>query len=226
MLGIDWSNSVLAPLIVAAITAIFTAVITRRRVRARHQARIDAAPRKYVAALDSLISRGITEGITNAIINGRAIVAARNNLRSSLVSIAGYLNSEIDRLSGELGQSFIEIKGLDPSRAQNPDPLVIYESIQVLSRIWPSKKEQIEVEIRKVLVELGLSASAVKPPPEDMPPPNARVPRTPISPIPTPSANPRVQEDVYVPEPEIVRVPEKVLRQSGTKERNRHFTIL
>ena len=43
-----------------------------------------------------------------------------------------------------------------PQPGAPSDAKQAYDTIQVLVRIWPSKKQQIEVEIRKLLAELGL----------------------------------------------------------------------
>jgi hypothetical protein len=32
----------------------------------------------------------------------------------------------------------------------------VYETIEVLAKKWPAKKDQVEIELRKVLAELGL----------------------------------------------------------------------
>lgn len=151
---LDLTNNIIAPLAVAGLTGCATWIIAQLRF----QRRVDAAPRQYIQHLDSLISRAATEGIPQAIVNARSIVAARNTLRSSLLSISKYLNSEIDRLSKEIGEPFeqIEMRGAEAGRpVLEPDEA--YQTIQVLARIWPSKKTQIEVEIRKLLAELGLS---------------------------------------------------------------------
>lgn len=154
---LDITNSILAPLIVALITGLFTWILAQRK----NQKKIDAAPRKYVEQLDILIKNGVAGGVENAVLNARAIVSARNSLRNSLVAISSQLNSEIDRLAIEIGE--------DVSRPQGPssrdrdrryldiNAQVAYNTILVLSKVWPAKKEQIEVEIRKLLAEMGLS---------------------------------------------------------------------
>ena len=40
------------------------------------------------------------------------------------------------------------------------DAQTAYNTIIVLSKIWPAKKTQIEVEIRKLLAELGLTSNS------------------------------------------------------------------
>lgn len=125
-------------------------------MRWQQRKKVEAAPRKYVAELDALIQRAIKEGDDFAIVNARAIVATRNSLRASLVAISSQLNSEIDRLSQEIGQPVPQHQTVNATGPQAPSASEVFRTIQVLSRIWPAKRVQIEVEIRKLLAELGL----------------------------------------------------------------------
>ena len=59
-------------------------------------------------------------------------------------TISRSLNSDIDTLEEQLN---------NPD--QYPDESM-FETINTLHKIWPSKKAQIEVEVRKTLTELGL----------------------------------------------------------------------
>ena len=175
--GVDVPNHILAPLTVALI--LFVAGIVWAAVTARFRKKIAAAPRQYVDELDKLIGRAIAEGETNAVINARAIVSARNSLRDSMAVIASRLNSEIDRLADDIGESHglwtlaaqvsvaqgmqspattTESSAAQPASASGDEEIrsAAWQTIQVLSRIWPAKKVQIEVELRKVLAELGL----------------------------------------------------------------------
>jgi len=156
----DIINNIVAPLIVAiiigAITGVFGWLLANRRI----QRKLDAAPRKYVEELDQLIKNAIAEGPTKADVNARAIVSARNSLRKSLISISGNLNSEIDRLASEIGEEVIHQPA--PS-TRTPAYSEIskdraFQTIEVLSKVWPAKKTQIVVEIRKLLAELDLGS--------------------------------------------------------------------
>jgi hypothetical protein len=160
MLGLDIPNNIIAPLIVGVISAIAAYLVAKLR----QQKRIDAAPRRYVEELDKLIKQAYAEGENKALVNARAIVAARNSLSESLVSISKNLNSEIDRLSTEIGAPIarLEVVSADPHHATNHAE--IYQTIEVLYRFWPTKREQIEVEIRKLLAELGLPITSAPPP--------------------------------------------------------------
>ena len=151
---------VLAGLAVAGLSAVAAYFYRGEKERKR----VGEAPFIFVRRLDELIKRGTKEGPDHAIINARAIVAARNSLARSLVSISSSLNSEIDRLAEQIGQPRL-VPGTVPSDTENSrldsnaDALA-YDSIQVLARIWPSKRSQVIVEVRKILAELGLSFDA------------------------------------------------------------------
>ncbi len=155
---IDVLNNIVAPLIVAACTGIIGWIWAKAEARKKIRERVDAAPRIFVQELDYLIQRAEREGVENAIVNGRAIVAARDALRSSLSGISRQLNSEIDRLAGQIGvESPSPYHDVATAARRPPDePQIAYETIQVLTRIWPAKKQQIEVELRKLMAELGL----------------------------------------------------------------------
>jgi hypothetical protein len=157
-------NEVTAGVIVFAITSVATWLYARVAERARHQQKIDAAPNAYVKELDELIQRGFREGEGMAIINARAIVAVRNSLRSSLISISTQLNSEIDRLSSNIGEAITRLETVTNRPTEEINPAEVYRTIQVLVRTWPAKRTQIKVEIRKILAELGLDVSSTLPP--------------------------------------------------------------
>ena len=156
----DPLSAIVAPLIVAAITG--GAGWLWGRMQARKK--IEAAPNRYVDELDKLINSGVKQGPEKAVINGRAIVRVRDSLRGSLVAISGQLNSEIDRLALDLNGT--PFPASDLARAvegqKTPDPKQVYDTIQVLSKVWPAKREQVKVEIRKLLAELGLDPGAAK----------------------------------------------------------------
>jgi hypothetical protein len=129
------------------------------------QKQIEEAPRVYVEELSRLIDKAVTEGENSAIVNARAIVAARNSLARSLTSISNELDTEIDHLAIQIGAETLQPSSRIPfgggsdtgSAATRPqDPKAAYQTILVLSKVWPSKKRQIEVEIRKLLAELGI----------------------------------------------------------------------
>jgi hypothetical protein len=152
---LDVVNNVVAPLLVAAITGPAAWILGRWKA----QAHTRSAPIRYVERLDELITRGEREGPGNAVVNARAIVAARDGLRSSLVSLSGQLNSEIDRLAGEIvrgGVPYVVTRVENHIRSDEPNPEEVFNTIRVLARTWPAKREQIQVEVRKLLAELDL----------------------------------------------------------------------
>ncbi len=113
-----------------------------------YKQKINAASLVYAKNLDKLIKMAVKEGPYRAIVNARAIVSTRNDLRSSLEVILKNLNDEIDILEAQIVE-----------REKSPRNVVekdIFETIEVLSKKWPSKKAQIENGIRKVLAEMGL----------------------------------------------------------------------
>jgi len=152
--NMDIVNNIIAPLIVGIITAGFGWLWALRKIKQR----IEAAPKRYVNELDKLIFKALNEGKQKAVINARAIVSTRNSLRNSLVELSKHLNSEIDRLAQEIGET-VETP-LPPSKLQmmpeSIDAEKAYDTIIVLSKIWPSKKIQVEYEIRKLLTDLGI----------------------------------------------------------------------
>ncbi|NNV57204.1 hypothetical protein [Limnovirga soli] len=154
----DFFMGIFAPLLVGLITFFVTTIWNRKKAKKK----IDDAPRKYVEELDKLITRGVNEGQENAVLNARAIVAARDSLRSSLSSISSQLNSQIDVLASDIGIEYIQnlnkvSSAPFDSKSENQKA---YETILVLSRVWPSRKVQIEIEVRRILAEMGLEFSS------------------------------------------------------------------
>lgn len=162
----DDKTSSWSPIIVAIIGAIATvsaatigllgslivARFFRRKGRKDIEEEIEEAPRLYVDHLDRLIQNAVKEGKEHAVVNARAIVATARDLRDSTITISERLNSEIDRL----GREVVEAEGSPEVRINQTPNEEIYQTIQVLARKWPAKKDQVEVEIRKILAELKL----------------------------------------------------------------------
>ncbi len=156
----DIVNNIIAPLFVAVISWMAGLWYSKMQERRKFRERIEAAPLVFVRELDLLIQKALNQGVQDAIVNGRAIVAARNTLRSTLSAISKQLNSEIDRLAIELGLADSEFKKLDETFHSNtkPNAQKAFQTIEVLAKIWPAKRKQIEVEVRKLLAELGLDS--------------------------------------------------------------------
>lgn len=134
-------SAVLASTIVGSVT-FFLGKFQEKR---KYEKAYNDAPKVYVQEIDKLIDKASADGISNVRVNARAIVTARNNLRESLESISQSLNSEIDRLEEEINNS-----------AEQEE---ILETINTLYAVWPSKKQQIDMEVRKALTELGIKRS-------------------------------------------------------------------
>jgi len=189
---------VLAGLTVAALCSIGGAIWQARK----DQQRLEAAPRVYVNQLDLLIQRAVGEGEDRAILNARAIVAARNSLATSLMGISGQLDGEIDKLAQEIGEPTLKPGSLALSSNKEPDKKAAYQTILVLQRVWPTKKQQIEFEIRKLLAEMGLPLTAATREPEtpsDQVSPTPEV-KSPVAPLPSPQES-RRSELVNKPSP-------------------------
>jgi hypothetical protein len=76
-------------------------------------------------------------------VDARAIVVARDARRESLESMARWLNSEIDLLARQLAE-------------EPPNDNAIFETLQILQRVWPGRMAQIELEARKLLITMGV----------------------------------------------------------------------
>lgn len=80
-------QQVIAGVAVAIIVGIATYLLTIYHERKR----IEEAPTLYVQELDKLINNAVAEGEEKAVINAKAIVAARNSLAHSLSAIGSQL---------------------------------------------------------------------------------------------------------------------------------------
>jgi hypothetical protein len=151
---------VVAGLIVAAVVGAAGWAAGKAKGRRQMQQQIEAAPEVYVAHLDKLIDRANSEGLNNILVNAEAIVTTRNQLQSSLSSLRGLLNSEIDLLAHDLESIHRHRTSSVQELAQvwvRNDLQHAYERVQVLQRVWPSKKDQVKIELRKLLAELNIS---------------------------------------------------------------------
>jgi hypothetical protein len=151
---------VTAGLVVAALVGV--ASYAWATLRAKEA--VERAPEIYVEELDKLITKAVAEGEGSAVLNGQAIVAARNSLATSLSALGTQLDSQIDVLAKTVGSKTLIPNGgsvADESQGRVPfdSPSVnhqAYMEILILQKIWPSKKRQIEIEIKKLFAELGL----------------------------------------------------------------------
>jgi len=118
----------------------------------RYRRAYEDAPGKFTRELGKLISRAAEEGQRkegplNLEVNARALVSARDGLRSTLDTLGARLNSDIDKLAEE-------------SSKPQPDPAKLRELIEVLNRKWPLKKEEIGQAVKNVTTQLGLVIEA------------------------------------------------------------------
>ena len=147
-----WLIYVLAPVLVVFITFIGGLAwqqLRRVRVRLEHlEERIGDAPRVYAERLELLIKQATREP-ERAVLHARAIVDVRNTMRRSMITISDQLNSEIDRLASEIATP----SGSDRTSVSDAS---IFRTIEVLALGWPAKRAVIEVELRKLLAELGI----------------------------------------------------------------------
>jgi hypothetical protein len=107
---------------------------------------------QYTRGLGSLIIKA-EEG--DVVTNAKALVASRNDLRSSLESIGSRLDTEIDALEAEL-------------KKPNPNPAKVKQLLEIIKQKWPLKEQQIEVEVRKMLAEMGLTLEDSPAPPSGL----------------------------------------------------------
>jgi hypothetical protein len=127
-----------------------------------YEKRVDEAPKKYVNYLGELIKKAevaVKNSYTqdDIIVAARSIVSTRDDLRKHMITIASVMNSEIDRLSDELGNgSDILVPRQNYERKNKIDIDELKRTIRVLAEKWPIKEVQIENEIRKIITELGL----------------------------------------------------------------------
>lgn len=114
----------------------------------------ESAPEEYVSSLGYLIGKAKADVGDNlpadrVEVSARSIVAARNELRNTMTSLAASLNHEID----ELEKALEDLK-------KNPNDKDAQERVRktvlVIEQKWPVKAQTIRVQIRKLLTELGL----------------------------------------------------------------------
>ncbi|MDO6777460.1 MULTISPECIES: hypothetical protein [unclassified Shewanella] len=111
----------------------------------------ESAPSLYTERLGEMIYNATPGKSDDLLVDARAIVSTRDDYRGSLIAISKLLNSEIDRLKEEIEKQEQSIKSGNAYDGEE-----IKRTLAVLQKKWPSKKDQIIIEIRKLLTELGL----------------------------------------------------------------------
>ena len=151
---------VVAYLIATALIAVATSVWSYARGKAEGEAeaqqrftqKFEAAPEVYAGKLLGLMQEAnkASSG-EEMLIRSRAIVSARDELRSTLGRLSSLFNSDIDRLAMEIQDAEARQARGDPWKDGG-----LRGTVAVLLQKWPSKMDQIRVEVRKQLSELGL----------------------------------------------------------------------
>jgi hypothetical protein len=117
--------------------------------RRRYRERFRAAAKIYADRIGQQIDKAYSEKDGGVLVHGRAIISIRDDLRDHLLNLNGLLNTDIDRLKEEI--SVLERNPSSPEAIKRAS-----DTISVLKEKWPIKAEQVEIEIRKLLTELGL----------------------------------------------------------------------
>lgn len=114
----------------------------------------ESAPEQYAGSLGYLIGKAKADVGDNlpadrVEVSARAFVAARNELRDTMTSLAASLNHEVD----DLEKALADLK-------KNPDDKAALERVRrailVIEQKWPVKAQAIRVQLRKLLAEIGL----------------------------------------------------------------------
>lgn len=114
--------------------------------------RHDSAISSFSNSLGSEIN---SNSSSSMIVKAKKIVSIRDATRNQLSDLSKLLNSDIDKLSSLLARA----EEFRSREERVPDNLTtqIEETLEVLVGIWPTKKPQIDIAIRKLLTELGLN---------------------------------------------------------------------
>lgn len=126
-----------------------------------------AAPTKYWAVLDGQIQTAARDSRTpppkpssegpaqpspsdELRTDAIALIASRDAMAATLGDLGKQLDHEMDELKAELAKP-------------KPDMAKVGMLVQVIQKEWPTKKATIEVEIRKLLAELGITQISSEP---------------------------------------------------------------
>jgi len=114
------------------------------RKLAEYEQLFDDAPKRFTAELGRLIEGAASERTAiGTLTSAKALVSARDGLRSSLEAMGGRLNSDITRLADEVTKD-------------HPNIDTVKELILIIRKKWPTKALEIEHATRKVQTDLGL----------------------------------------------------------------------
>ena len=130
-----------AVLLVAAIVATFGYSSGRRAL----QKKVDEAAVGYLAELDDLIAKSVSEGKFKAAANAREILSRAEALKTHLEGMLRPLEGSFENL--------IDLSAAS-QRDNNADQL--FAAISALQGSWPSQRRAIEGETRRLLGLLGV----------------------------------------------------------------------
>lgn len=125
-----------AGLLVAAIVATFGYSSGKRAL----QKKIDDAAAGYLASLDDLIAKSVSEGKFKASANAREILVQGSALKVHLEGILNPLNASFEELD----------------RAQAGGAEQVFAAITALQAAWPGRRRAMESETRRLLALLGV----------------------------------------------------------------------
>jgi hypothetical protein len=97
---------------------------------------------KFTRRLSEQITRATKAQGADLIMQAKAIVSTRNQMKSGMQSVVRLLNSDLDKL-----EKVLHVR---------TRPSEIAELIAILNQTWEAKPDLIELEYRKLLAELGI----------------------------------------------------------------------
>ena len=144
--------TIIGGLVVAAISGavgwLFSSLAMRKKIK--------ALPEKWVKRIRELINDAVSAGRDDCIVNAKAIVASRNAMRKSLISLSNSLNSEIDNLAFLLGEKVQLAEKFERGESHEIDKSKVWEQLRVLQKYWEMKQDEIKDGLGKVMVEIGV----------------------------------------------------------------------
>lgn len=137
----------------------------------------DDAARKFGKDLAALVTAtgAAAEDPAKTIDASRALLAARDQIRTSLDGVRSALDGDMDALAAELG-------------AASPNIDKVKVALESLKQNWPAREQAIEAASRKLLVDIGMLQAPPAPKPAAAPAPAAAVPAAPAAPAAAPAA--------------------------------------
>jgi len=112
-----------------------------------------SAPAVYTSHIGDQIIKPVPDAtdIDDLLVRSKSIISIRDDLRSTLTGMGKLLNSDIDTLTKRV-KELEEICSL----GDGCNGKEVEQTLKILQEKWPSKVSQVDVEIRKLLAELGL----------------------------------------------------------------------